>query len=555
MDRPANSKTPTTDVFVSSCVEKRAIGFAKCHEQWRNLMDENKLRFGVGVLVIAAIGIGVILTFLFGAFPAILNREYTLTVYFDSAEGINTNSPVLRDGVKIGRVSDIQLRPEGGVLLTLAMDAQHKMTHQYIPQIGIGSLITGDSKLEFRKAEPRELEKLLGDDLDLVDRTYSNEEYFAYGQKLDDPFSLLFGMEDEMRSTFRSIRGAGDAVQDIGQSIQSLVRDVRGVIGIDPTPAPPPTAFPPGVPRQSSIGMGHNASMFATTTQHRMMPGPSWARPVSLVSQSSSDSSSQYAIQTVAFANQNQFAPPGSQVVPPGTMPPRSLQQGLTPPVGTQRTAGQPTLLDLQNEAIETLEELQGAIRDARSILGNEQIRRGLSDSISRFPGVLDQATDTLKTTQKTFDSFADVGKQFEQVGSVAEQALNELKTTAGDTLESFQATAKNVEAITEPIGRRSEELVEQVLRSLANVDNALIQIDTFGQTLNSSDGTIKRLLEDDELYYEIRRTVENIEAATARVRPILDDVRVFTDKIARDPRQLGVRGALGKRPTGAGLK
>ena len=31
-------------------------------------MDENRLRFGVGVLVISAIGIGIILTFLFGAF-------------------------------------------------------------------------------------------------------------------------------------------------------------------------------------------------------------------------------------------------------------------------------------------------------------------------------------------------------------------------------------------------------------------------------------------------------------------------------------------------------
>ena len=50
-------------------------------------MDENKLRFGVGVLVIAAIGIGIILAFLFGAFPTVLNREYTLLVEFPSAEG------------------------------------------------------------------------------------------------------------------------------------------------------------------------------------------------------------------------------------------------------------------------------------------------------------------------------------------------------------------------------------------------------------------------------------------------------------------------------------
>ncbi|TWT73112.1 MlaD family protein [Allorhodopirellula solitaria] len=519
-------------------------------------MDDSRLRFGVGVLVIAAIGIGVILMFLFGAFPAILSREYTLTVNFPSAQGINTNTPVLRDGVKIGRVSDIQLRDEG-VTLTLAMDEAYPMLHQYIPQIGIGSLITGDSKLEFRKAEPAELDALFRDDLAMVDRTYSDGEHLDYGQKLADPFTLLFGMEDELRSTFTSIRHAGDAVQGTGDSIRSLVHDVRGLIGIEPRS----NARTPGYPPQSSLVPAHSTQGAApdrlrsaqSGTSGAMPPAPSWAHPVRLVSAVSTGDAPATAIQTMAYANQDPSTLPPAV---PGEAPAVPLPPGQTLPLGGPNSSvGKATFVELQNEAIETLEELQGAIRDARSILGNEEIRRGLRDSVERFPGVLDQATVTLQTAQQTFDDFAEVGDQFEQVGSVAEQAITELKTTAGGTLESFRATAQNVEAFTDPFGRRSEEFAEQILRSLTNVDNALIQIDTFGKTLNGSDGTVKRLLQDDELYFEIRRTVQNIEAATARVRPILDDVRVFTDKIARDPRQLGVRGALGKRPTGAGLR
>ena len=366
-------------------------------------------------------------------------------------------------------------------------------------------------------------------------------------------------MEDELRSTFSSIRGAGNAVQDIGNSIQGLAQDVRNVIGLEGSASQPaPSAFPPMFPPQSMRHQGRGGAMFAQTRAAAMPPAPDWAHPVQLIDNHMPASNRTTMIQTVAFAdsgpNQDQLAQ--TQFTPPVGPPSQSLQPGLTPPIGTaNRSVGRPTLVDLQNEAIETLEELQGAIRDARAILGNEQIRRGLEDSVSRFPSVLDQAKETFKTADDVIGDFAGVGKQFEQVGKAAEDAVVELKTTAGKTLDSFQATAKNVEAITEPIGQRSEELVEQVLRSLANVDNALIQIDTFGKTLNQSDGTIKRLLEDDELYYQIRRTVENIEAATARVRPILDDVRVFTDKISRDPRQLGVRGALDKRPSGAGLK
>jgi len=511
-------------------------------------MDDSKLRFGVGVLVIAAIGIGVILTFLFGAFPAILSREYHLTVYFPSAEGINTNSAVLRDGVKIGRVSDIQLLKEGGVALMLAISAEHRMTHEYIPRIGIGSLITGDSKLEFHKADPAELQRILKSQTDLISEYYTDGEVVDYGQKLQDPFSLVFGMEDELRKTFQSVRGAGDSVEQTGDSIKTLVRDFRSLIGAEPASGGTPPSYPPSSPNQSSINSNVHPASLAAFGGDGLPPGPAWARPVVLTAYTSGNAADGSLIQTVAFASplpnqdQNQFAPPN---------PPSNAPQTL----GIAPAGGQITLRDLQAEAIVTLKELQLAIRDARATLGDEQIRRDLRESIGRFPGLLDQTTETLRTTQKTFDSFADVGKQFEQVGSVAEQALNELKTTAGDTLESFQATAKNVEAITEPIGRRSEDLVVQVLRSLANVDSALMQLDTFGQTLNTSEGTVKRLLEDDELYFEIRRTVENIEAATARVRPILDDVRVFTDKISRDPRQLGVRGALGNRPTGAGLK
>ncbi len=113
----------------------------------------------------------------------------------------------------------------------------------------------------------------------------------------------------------------------------------------------------------------------------------------------------------------------------------------------------------------------------------------------------------------------------------------------------------QNVEALTEPCARRSEELVELLFNTLVDLDDTLIQAEKFGKLLNSSDGTVRRLLDDDEMYYELRRTIQNVEQASAKLRPIMDDVRIFSDKIARDPRQLGVRGALTQRPSGAGFK
>jgi phospholipid/cholesterol/gamma-HCH transport system substrate-binding protein len=37
--------------------------------------------------------------------------------------------------------------------------------------------------------------------------------------------------------------------------------------------------------------------------------------------------------------------------------------------------------------------------------------------------------------------------------------------------------------------------------------------------------------------------------------KPLVNDLRVFADSLARDPGQLGVRGALQRRPAGSGFK
>jgi phospholipid/cholesterol/gamma-HCH transport system substrate-binding protein len=149
-----------------------------------------------------------------------------------------------------------------------------------------------------------------------------------------------------------------------------------------------------------------------------------------------------------------------------------------------------------------------------------------------------------LGTAQQTFDRFEKVGVQFELVGEAAVA-----------TVDTAQKAVQNIERFTDPFAENSDAMVQQVLQTMRQLDASMGQVTQFMSALNNQNGTVKRLLEDDELYWEIRRTVENIEQASARMRPILDDVRVFTDKIARDPRQLGVKGALTTRPAGLGLK
>jgi len=401
-------------------------------------MDENRLRFGVGVLVISAIGIGIILTFLFGAFPSVLQRDYSLTVDFKSAEGISANTAVVRDGVRIGRVSSIELKNDednagdkGGVRVTLAMDSNKPMSHAYLPRIGTGNFVTGDAQLEFVLGKPAELRELVNPDL--LAEPYTDGEYISYGENSES----LFEMQSDLQETFEAIRNAGSSIAVAAESINKLASGVEKVVG------------------------------------------------------------------------------------------------------GTDSKIEQ-----VADEAVKALGEFNGAMAEIRSIVGNETLRENLEKSVAELPGVLTEAKSTLESTKRTFESFERVGNEFEKVG-----------VAAVDTVNSAQRTIKNVEQFTEPLATHGDQLVNQVLGTMTRLESTLSEVEQFAKAVNNKDGSVRMLLDDKDMYWKIRRSVENIESATARIRPILDDVRIFTDKVARDPRQLGVRGALSKRPSGLGLK
>jgi phospholipid/cholesterol/gamma-HCH transport system substrate-binding protein len=75
--------------------------------------------------------------------------------------------------------------------------------------------------------------------------------------------------------------------------------------------------------------------------------------------------------------------------------------------------------------------------------------------------------------------------------------------------------------------------------------------LEELSQGLKNPDSTVNRLINDTHMYHKLDSAATNIEALTRQLRPIVDDARVFADKIARNPNRLGVQGALDKRRSG----
>ena len=263
-------------------------------------MDENRLKFGVGVLVISAIGIGIILTFLFGAFPSVLNRDYTLSVVFPSAEGIGANSPVVRDGVRIGRVSDIKLRDEGGVLVTLAMDSYQDAD----ATISSPASAAGISSPAIRHwSSSQQVRPNWIQSSRTIARSSRRRTAMANSWTTAPSRKALFEMQNDLKQTFDAIRRAGDSIVLAGDSVNQLAMEVRDVVG------------------------------------------------------------------------------------------------------------GADSKVDeLAEEAVKTLEEFQGAIRDVRAITGNPELRNNLERSLAELPEVLADAKAAFDSTHKTFEKFEQVG-------------------------------------------------------------------------------------------------------------------------------------------------
>ena len=132
-----------------------------------------------------------------------------------------------------------------------------------------------------------------------------------------------------------------------------------------------------------------------------------------------------------------------------------------------------------------------------------------------------------------------------------------------------MNSNLENLESFTGALKEDGPEIIAQVKASLENAHKFVENIQGFTKSfenLQNSQGTIGKLLNDTEIYDVVLRTVEEAKAmvsdlrrtssnVSTKVEPLLNDLRIAADAVARDPGVLGVRGALDRRPGKTGYK
>lgn len=185
----------------------------------------------------------------------------------------------------------------------------------------------------------------------------------------------------------------------------------------------------------------------------------------------------------------------------------------------------------------EIMENAQTAMNNFnRAMIGMDQLfsdeglNKDLRQSVQDLRGLFAKANETLTDTQETLKGFARVSQRAE-------------------------TNLANFENFTESFRGRGPELADSITNAVNNVDELLAQLVQISEAINSEDGSAGQFIRNPELFERLNRAAENVEEATRKLEPIMNDVRIMTDKLARDPRILGAKGALDRRSTGATLK
>ncbi len=168
-------------------------------------------------------------------------------------------------------------------------------------------------------------------------------------------------------------------------------------------------------------------------------------------------------------------------------------------------------------ETEQAVKAFQITMANINDVIGDEKVRESFKRMVNELPELFDDSRETIATVRTTF--------------------------------EAVDRNLRNLEGLTGPLGERGAEIVMRVDRSVARLDELLGILSDFGRKLNSGQGTLGKLMNDQELYDNLSAAARNVECVTRELKPIISDVRVFTDRIARHPEILGIRGAIQRSP------
>lgn len=201
---------------------------------------------------------------------------------------------------------------------------------------------------------------------------------------------------------------------------------------------------------------------------------------------------------------------------------------------------------------VDTSREWQRVGQNLNSLMDTN--RGNLATVVSRTATALDEFTTTMRTANTTLGTVNGVladpeyRKNLTATLNALPQLVEETRQTIAVVRSTVAQVDKNLEtldAATQPFAKSSQSLVTRLDSTLKNLDSVAREMNAFSKSLQAKDGSLQRFISDPNLYRNLNRSAESLAILLRNTEPILRDLRIFSDKVARHPELIGVSGAI----------
>ena len=190
------------------------------------------------------------------------------------------------------------------------------------------------------------------------------------------------------------------------------------------------------------------------------------------------------------------------------------------------------------DQAAETMSSVNQVLKSVDELISDPEVKEGIKTSSTQLPGVIEEGKALMANVNR--------------ISAQAERIMQRVDTT----ITKVDGNLDNITSFTEALGSDGPQFLESMADIAAEFEVAAAQLADFTKALNNPDSSLGQLINDPEFFRSINstvknaeQTVKNIERVTVQLQPILKDVNVMSDKLARDPWSLGLKGLLDKSP------
>lgn len=175
---------------------------------------------------------------------------------------------------------------------------------------------------------------------------------------------------------------------------------------------------------------------------------------------------------------------------------------------------------EVVERAATALAEITETMKGLNAIVGDPENQKRLQATLDAIPKLVDETRRTVLTVR---------------------QAVAKIDTNL-----------ENLQNVTGPLAEKSASIVTKLDNSVGNLEQLLAELNHFSRNLNTEDGSLTQLAKDPHLYRNLNKSAASLALLLKKLEPTIEDMRIFSDKVARHPELIGVGGAI--RPS-AGTK